>query len=190
MPVAERKTAWWLERTPVITAITAVVLLCVSFAMTVSYLDRRALLRKTEVEAFAEGGSGVKLLRSGWSWQEPWGTWSNGPVSMLAWPLKATPNSPIQVWVDGRIYPFFEQPAQTIDVSVNGKQIATLERNFEGGLFGGTFRVPAQVAVTKSPMEIVFSIKKPTSPKSIGDGTDTRLLGLGLKSIELEYDAQ
>jgi hypothetical protein len=104
-------------------------------------------------------------------------------------PLEGRPRSDLRVWIKGRIYPWYAQIKQSVGVSVNGTAVALIKRNYEGDLYGATFTIPAKLATARSPMEIVFDIKNPTTPKSIGDNSDSRELGLGLGSIEIEYEA-
>lgn len=170
-------------------AIAALAMMGVSFASVSHYLQQSAAAksRRVDAEAFAKGGTGTKLFRRGWAASENWGTWSEGTVAELDWQLKAKPRSDLSMWIDGRIYPHFAEPAQSIRVIVNGSYVATLERNYEGGLYGARFKIPLQVATVSQPMHVTFEIANPVSPKSINDGADTRLLGLGLTSIEVDY---
>ncbi len=166
-------------------------LMAVAFAGTRAYLRQGAvqIVHTLETEAFAKGGTGPWILKSGWSIPEKWGTWSVGPVADLVWTLRKPPVADLSMWIDGRIYPRFAEPLQQIRVSVNGARVATIERNVEGGLYGARFKIPLAVATAQKPMLIVFEIANPTSPHSLNDGTDMRRLGIGLVSIEIDYDS-
>ncbi len=174
---------------PAVLLLVALFLAGLAFFGTSSFLQEKSLEAKRRLwtESFPKGGSGTWLLRKGWSAPESWGTWSEGPLAELDWPLRDQPLSDLSMWIDGRIYPFFEEPAQSVRVLVNGTYVATLTRNFEGGLYGAKFKIPLAVATARKPMRVTFEIARPTSPKSLANGSDTRLLGIGLKSIEIEY---
>lgn len=170
-------------------ALAVIALIGVSFAGTTLMLQKKSapLSRRLVTEAFSKGGTGTWLLGKGWSAPESWGTWSEGEVAEINWPLREEPRSELLMWIDGRIYPYFADVPQRVRVSVNGTHVATLERNFEGGLYGASFKVPLRVALARKPMRLVFEVSNPTSPQSINNGTDPRRLGVGLKSIEIEY---
>lgn len=166
-------------------------LMAAAFTGTRTYLRQGAvqIVHTVETEAFAKGGTGTWILKSGWSIPEKWGTWSDGPAADLVWTLRKAPLADVSMWIDGRIYPRFAKPPQRIGVSVNGAKVATIERNAEGGLYGARFKIPRAVATAQKPMHIVFDVANPTSPHSLDDGTDMRRLGIGLVSIEIDYDS-
>lgn len=188
MRIIDFEAAKLIDRKLLGYAAAGIVVMCASFLGTAHFLDRRVGgAHRLEVGGFSLGGSGTKLLGKGWSRIESWGTWSDGAIADLVWPLQGRPNSDVRFWIDARIYPHFSTPAQLISVLVNGTKVATLERNFEGGLYGGSFWVASNVATAQSPMHVEFLISNPTQPASIQDGSDQRKLGLGLKSMELSY---
>ena len=147
----------------------------------------RSTGKVTEFEAFTGGAEGLRLLGAGWAEPEPWGIWTVGPTARLALKLKGRPASDVRVVIDARIFPFIAAVEQTVRISINGSLVAVVERNWEEGILGGIFYVPASVINAKQPVEFVFDVARPTSPKDVQLGGDTRKLGLGLKSITLEY---
>jgi len=132
----------------------------------------------------------VRFLGSGWDAPEPWGTWTIASQAGVKIPLKGRPASDVEVSITGRLYPAFEQRQQTIGVSVNGHYLGQMKSGLVDDDRSFKFEVPASVARSQSPMDFVFSIQNPTSPRSIGQSGDTRTLGLGLVTIELDYQAE
>ena len=168
----------------------AATLLCtaVGFVGALSIGDRDGARPKTTLfEVFNAKSDGISRLGAGWSFPEAWGTWSNGPRAELTLALRQPPVSDVRMSIDARIYPFFPVIEQSVRVNVNGTQVAVIERNWEDGILGGIFYVPAGVVTAQQPMRIVFEITRPTSPNDVGEGADRRKLGLGLKSVTLEY---
>lgn len=159
------------------------------FAATVGYLEHAHSRNSavTEHASFKDEIGRASYLRNGWYYAERWGTWSRGPRAEIEWPLKRRPTSDVIVTIDGRIYPYDAAYPQAIVVVVNDTRVAVLKRNYEGEIYGGNFRIPNHVAVTRTPMRIVFEISNPTAPSAISKSTDSRLLGLGLAMIELNY---
>jgi hypothetical protein len=170
-------------------AVVLIVTAFVSFLTAVMHLDQRGstLPKWVEVEFFRIGSDGTKLLRSGWHAPESWGTWSRDSSAEIMWRLIRPPASELRIRIKGRIYPWYAAINQSVRVIVNGAHVATIERDFEGELSGGSFLVPASIALAKTPMRIVFEIANPTAPRDIGESSDTRKLGLGLINIEIEY---
>ena len=138
-------------------------------------------------QEFAAGADGTKLLGPGWSHPEKFGTWSDGPRAEIAWKLETTPVSDVDVRVEARPFPVTASIMQSVEVSVNGTRVATLKLNPEGEFRGGAFSVPLHVALTQNPLRFVFEIARPTSPSDLRVGNDTRKLGIGLKSITVQY---
>ena len=134
-------------------------------------------------EIFTTSGNGGKLLGTGWSAPERWGTWSEGPRAELGWKLAAPPIGDLRFAIRGLIYPPYAEANQTVQVSVNGTHVATLRTNSDGGIRGGEFTVPAKAAGVNDPMQIVFQVERPVSPAELHLGNDARKIGLGLKSI-------
>ncbi len=159
------------------------------FVVTVGFLERAHSSNSavTEHASFKDEIGRASHLRDGWYQAERWGTWSKGPRAEIEWPLKRRPASDLVVTIEGRIFPYDAAYPQTIVVLVNDTRVAVLKRNYEGELYGGNFRIPNNVAITRTPLRIVFEISNPTAPSAISNSTDHRLLGLGLAMIELNY---
>jgi hypothetical protein len=67
-----------------------------------------------------------------------------------------------------------------VDVSIDGRAVKSqLLNNFESNQM--VIPMPEQ-ASDKKWIDIIFALPNARSPKSLGMGEDTRILGLGLKS--------
>lgn len=156
------------------------------------YLERSDPYRSQIVEAefFGIGAKSSRLARSGWYPPESWGAWSNGPKAQVEWPLVGKPLGDVIMNIEGRIFPYFADVAQSIRVVVNERSVAVLERNDEGELYGANFRIPREVAGARAPMKIVFEVANPTAPSSVINSKDQRKIGLGLGTIKLSYDIE
>ena len=172
-----------------ILASLAALALAASFLGTLKFLERAERVPPlfARFESFNSTSDGPRLLFKGWSKPEHWGTWTDGAHAELNWLLDRRPASDVRVWLKGVIYPRNADISQAIRVVVNNTPVAMIERNFEGDLYGANFDIPKAVALARNPMRIEFVVANPTSPISIGDGEDSRKLGLGLQSLELVY---
>jgi hypothetical protein len=136
---------------------------------------------------FAAGNQGIRLLGKGWASPESWGIWSIGPTAELAIQLEHMPADNVDLRLEARAFPHLPNNMQRVNVVVNGSRLSTLEANTEGILRGPPISIPAKVAAASRPMRIVFEITRPSSPKDLNLGQDTRQLGIGLMGISLEY---
>jgi len=119
-------------------------------------------------------------LRSGWSWSEDWGTWSDSKIAILnfSWPTSPSERLTLKfdVFVDED-----KNPAQEIDVKVNGvfykKMILKNSQENEIEII-----FLAEMRKAKF-LTIEFLIHNTARPSDIWPGTaDERMLGIGLRS--------
>ena len=122
----------------------------------------------------------IFYLGNGWSWQEDWGTWSDGAVAAIniPWP-KQTPRT---LKIDLKAFVITDtHPTQSVDVLVNGALYTHLELNeFDNNLL----IIPISKEMLVKPfLNIEFKMQTPGQPsKLIGGNKDQRKLGIGLKS--------
>ena len=120
------------------------------------------------------------FLRSGWSWSEDWGTWSDNKTAILNFSWPTSPSKSMKLKFDAFIVKG-NQPNQEINVKVNGifykKLLLTsvndneLEINFTPEMKKSKF------------LEIEFDIDQPTRPVDLIQGSqDKRKLGIGVRT--------
>ena len=119
------------------------------------------------------------FLPSGWADNtENWGVWSAGKEATLRLQLPVTKAKELDL--DVRAYVNKPAPSQIVDLSVNGRQLKSqVLNNFDSNRI--VISIPEH-AQGKEWIEITFALPYARSPKSLGMGEDTRILGLGLKS--------
>lgn len=119
-------------------------------------------------------------LRSGWSWSEDWGTWSDSKIAILnlSWPTSSSKNINLKFdtfVVQGKL------PVQEIDVKVNGifyKKLLLTQ------VYGNELEIILTPEMKQLPyLSIEFDTYYPTRPVDlIVDRPDYRKLGIGLRS--------
>ena len=129
----------------------------------------------------AKDQKSILYLGNGWSWQEEWGTWSDGTKAIIniPWPLQ----TPRTIKFDLKAFVMTNKhPTQSIDVLVNGAPYTHLELNeFDNNLLIITI---SKEMLTQPFLEVEFKMNNPGQPsKLINSNQDQRKLGLGLKSI-------
>ncbi|MDR3352876.1 MAG: hypothetical protein LBO00_07760 [Zoogloeaceae bacterium] len=130
--------------------------------------------------AFA-GDSGNAYLRTGWSDQEKWGRWSNGPHALLVFPLHDEKISSVTIEAQPLIAP--NHPVQTVEILVNG---------IEAGKIAMTEKMEFDIQVpeasqqnTDGLLRLEFHLPDAVRPSDIGGSKDTRTLALGLIAATL-----
>jgi hypothetical protein len=129
----------------------------------------------------AEDQKSIFYLGNGWSWQEDWGTWSDGAIGAvnIPWPKK----TPRTLKFDLKAFVMTDKhPIQSVDVLVNGTPYAHLELNqFDDN----SLVIPiTKEMLTQAFIKVEFKINNPGQPSKLINGNkDQRKLGLGLKSI-------
>ena len=135
-------------------------------------------------------GQGVHFLISGWSITEDWGTWSDGPIAELQWPLGQVPYTSAKIRLSVRLFPEDPTVPQSAKILINGVEVSSLRRHGQGDIHGLEFKVPKDVLFARYPMHITFHISNPIQPLNLTDSQDGRFLGIGLKRIKIEFDAE
>jgi hypothetical protein len=129
----------------------------------------------------AKDQKSIFYLGNGWSWQEDWGTWSDGAIAVvnIPWPIQ----TPRNIKLDLKAFVITDKhPTQSVDVLVNGVPYTHLELNkFDNN----SLVIPITKEMLTQPfLKVEFKINNPGQPsKLISHNKDQRKLGLGLKSI-------
>jgi hypothetical protein len=119
-------------------------------------------------------------LRSGWSWSEDWGTWSDSKVAMLnfSWPI--APSKSINLKFDTFVVKG-KLPTQEIDVKVNGIFYKKLSLTH---VYDNALEIVFTSEMKQAKyLSIEFDIRYPTRPVDlIVDRPDHRKLGIGVRT--------
>ncbi len=127
-------------------------------------------------------GSGF-IKRFGWSHDEPWGVWSDGPYADLLFTLPEIPESAIDIHFGVQSYVPEERPSQDVEVYVNGK-LFDLWRFVPNSNKRRVIRID-HTSLADQKVNIGFRMLNPISPSKLGRGSDGRMLGIGLRDIRV-----
>jgi hypothetical protein len=128
----------------------------------------------------SEKGDGHRLIREGWSVQDPGSRWTVGHEARLVF-------ADIPERLKGTDLRFslrasaFQQ--QRVEVVAGGAVLG--ERRMSSALEDLSFEVPAS-AVRDNQLEVILRLPDAHSPQSIGMDADRRLLGLAVLWVQLE----
>lgn len=123
-------------------------------------------------------------LRSGWSWSEEWGTWSDGNLAVLNFFWPKTPAKSITLDLDAFVVDK-SHPLQTIDVFVNG---FFYKRQILNQVHKNKLKIAFTTEMKNAKyLSIQFDILNPARPADlISNKPDFRKLGIGIRSVVFE----
>jgi hypothetical protein len=149
-------------------------------------IDVRTTYRPGETITFGSAGDGASLLHSGWGEPEPWGTWSTASRALLRLPIDRRSPLPICAMLKYRAFVVVGHDSLSITCRILDREVASwrCELHFPGSQ---RIAIPSE-AISAGVIEIEFNISAPRSPAELGISSDTRLLGIGLESLELLPD--
>ena len=125
--------------------------------------------------SFAAAGNSAPFKVSGWSGAEPQQSWTNGPEAVLAVRIPSV-TEPLTLKIKcGAFLKKPEVPSQPVEVFANGQKIADWDVR---DLAEYTAPISPAILAGGDLLTITLKIPKAISPKALGTGEDTRLLGL------------
>jgi uncharacterized protein DUF6311 len=137
--------------------------------------------------SFALGGTSLKYAGSGWSGTEPWGTWTEGPTSIVILKLSVIPDRDMALSIEGPAFLTDKHSVQDIEVLVNRHPVETLRYTYPPSRDTRVITIHKSLIQEKKGLLIIeFKIKNPKSPAEVGESGDLRHLGLGLISLQLD----
>ncbi len=135
------------------------------------------------VISFGQGGNSASYQTFGWCKTEAQFTWTEGQSAGLAMTVKpaARPLS-LKMKLAALVKPP-ELPFQPVEVNVNNRKVADWQVA-ETAEFSAP--LPQDLVSQGGVLQITLSIPKANSPKALGLGNDTRMLGLSCHSFQLD----
>ena len=142
-------------------------------------LDRK--ITKGTVYSFTtEEDSGLFMLDSGWSYPEPWGTWSNDKLVRMVFDVEG--NIPAHLEMDLCAFLFANHREQRMRCKLNGisLQEIVLRKNQE--------RVSLDIgsAIQPGNNQLIIELPDAISPKELNFNGDVRQLAIGLRNLRFE----
>lgn len=136
-----------------------------------------------------KGGDGSPLMLRGWGDGEGWGTWGIGSSQTLFIPVISEAYSSITIAIDARALLSDRKKTQTVFVSANGSNVATL--HFSRARNEGVRKIviPREILKGKDVV-LFFSTRRPLSPDSLGIRQgDFRPVSFGISRVKVCVDS-
>lgn len=160
------------------------------------YLYRRQSgLPLSCVQDFDQRGAWNRWLSRGWNAPESWGTWSEGRHAELVIDTSQLPkaSSGLRLHFQANALVNAVHPRQRIEVKLNGATVGLREVAFPQSTVGFDVDISPDILAASRRLNIAFELPDAVSPAAIGMGDDSRVVALGLRSVEaipLVADAQ
>lgn len=151
------------------------------------YLYRlaRPVVPLDHTQHFGSGNGWGNWLFSGWSEAEPWGTWSLGKKAEIEIDPRQLPtvSGALKLQFAAKVFVSTGHPLQRVRVTVDGVETGSYTVRYPDTEL--TFDVIVSAADLRSTrrIDIVLALPDAISPKDAGQGTDTRVIALGLVSV-------
>jgi hypothetical protein len=132
---------------------------------------------------FKQGGDSEAYRVSGWSKTEEKFTWNEGTSAKLSLPI-GTDGGPwlLKVTMSGLVHPP-DLASQPVQVYANEQKVTDWDV-VNTADFAAT--IPASANKAGGKLDIEFRVPKATTPKSLGQNEDARVLGICVQSVELD----
>lgn len=128
---------------------------------------------------FSSDSIGSIFLGKGWNDNESWGVWSSGPISELLVPFYS---KKLDINFDAFLIPN-KHESMSVSFFCNEKMISKFDVTLVSSR-NVTLDLDKCAQSNKTPIKVIMKVDKPASPKNIFKGsTDSRIMGLGLKSM-------
>jgi len=131
---------------------------------------------------FGENGGSEQFRTSGWSKTETEYTWTEGKTATLALPIPANLGAiTLTMKLDALVSS--NMPSQTVEVIANGQTIANWQVADTADF---TARIPSELTQNGGTLTLELRTPNATSPKALGLGDDSRILGIRVYSMDFK----
>lgn len=119
------------------------------------------------------------MLAQDWSVPEGWGVWSDGAAPELVFRLPSPPPRDLLLTVHAQPSP----DPQGVTILVGGRAVGRW--TLSGAPADYQVRIPREL-ISGTALGVVLKVDRPQAPSAVGASSDSRLLGVGLRSVRLD----
>lgn len=131
------------------------------------------------------GGDGIRYAFEGFSYGENWGVWTEQPTARIVVPLKkAVRRVQLALTLMRGACLSLREGAGTAVMFVNDRKVANL---FADPDSAGDLLMLYDGPASGDRLEIRFEFENLVSPKALGLSADERLLGIGIRTLDVTY---
>lgn len=137
-----------------------------------------------ELISLSECGLGLGALEGDWSRIEAWGLWTDGEEARIrVLDAEVTSRESLDLHLAYRVFRRRGHPPHEVDVRFNGETLRTLRS--DDGARRGTLDVTVgrDLIERRAFPELELVVRGAVPPSSVGTGSETRALGIGLEEV-------
>lgn len=140
------------------------------------------------VQGFQSGSDWDDWLDAGWSAPEPWGVWATGRTASLVIDPRELPGSTtgLRLRFVAQAYVTSEHPQQRVQVAIEDGAAQTHETSVLDNHLSFDLSVSAEQLQSGRKLHVRFQLPDAVSPQSLGLSADTRMLSIGLISVQAD----
>lgn len=125
-------------------------------------------------------------LNKGFSLPESWGTWSDGEKAAISFSVSKTTSKPVTVLISTN--PWLTKGHESFTANAYYKDIKISEFLFDKpDIINWKFNISPDILLGETNIVIQFRFSNITSPLLVGQSADPRLLGIGIRSLQVSY---
>ena len=144
--------------------------------------------RLSDIVDFSGKGDGWLYAAEGWSGPEDWGRWSLGEEARIVMHISGYIGQELTLNLTYVALANQKKPCQKVAITGNGYAIATQELCLADDGCAPTprrYRLPVGSVSADGLLEIRIKTPDATSPEHLGINGDSRILGVGLKTLQI-----
>ena len=135
---------------------------------------------------FGSEGTAAPYMLGGWSQPEPWGTWTDGDRVVLRLPLTQVPRGPVDITLEANAFIGPDRPALRVSLSCNQTVVAEwVIAASDVATYSAS--IPERLTADQGALTLSLNIENPKSPRELGESSDDRRLGLGVRRLRLDW---
>ncbi len=137
---------------------------------------------------FSVAGTGANYLGEGFSYIEDWGVWTQAEAAFLELRLECPVAEWLSLEIDCMLGPSFQPDGSSAEISVNGQRRAVIAvSDARPEQIRLAIWLQDASVVGSDRIRLDLHITKPLSPAQLGLTEDTRPIGVGLRTISVDY---
>jgi hypothetical protein len=139
-----------------------------------------------ETVDFGSGGTAAPYMLGGWSQAEPWGTWTEGDRAVLRVPLMQVPRGPVDIALEADAFIRPGHPELRASVACDQTVVAEwVITTTDVATYSAS--IPERITADKGALTLSLNIDNAKSPRDLGESSDVRRLGLGVRRLRLDW---
>lgn len=135
---------------------------------------------------FGSDGTAAPYMVGGWSQPEPWGTWTDGDRAVLRLPLAQVPRGAVDIALEANAFLGPGHPELRVSMSC-GQTVVAEWVIAASDVATYSASIPERLTADQGVLTLSLNIENPKSPRELGESSDDRRLGLGVRRLRLDW---